>query len=82
MKDNLPTPSFGDLLAEVMDLTGGLAIIVLPLFALSVPAIALFVLLPGILLLALAAPFAVLGALLAAPYLLVRRVTRRSGRPR
>lgn len=71
-------PTFGDLLEELIDLSAGLVVVLLPLFVLSVPAIVLFVLLPGILLLALIAPVAVIGAVLATPpYLLVRRRARR-----
>jgi Flp pilus assembly protein TadB len=73
-----PHPTSGEILEELIDLSAGLVVVLLPLFVLSVPAIVLFVVLPGILLLALAAPVAVIGTVLAAPpYLLVRRRARR-----
>jgi hypothetical protein len=83
---NEPTdsPTGGDMLAEVMDLTGGLVIVSMPLFILSLPGILAFVVAPAVLLLAvLAVPAAVLGALAAPPYLLYRalRGPARRSRP-
>jgi hypothetical protein len=72
-----PRPTFGEMLTEVIDLSAGVAVVFLPLLVLSVPAIVLFVLLPAILLAALAAPLAALGAVIAAPFLLARRLRRR-----
>jgi hypothetical protein len=70
-------PAFGEILGEVIDLSTGLAVALLPLFLLTVPGIIVFVVLPAILLLALAAPLAVIGAVLAAPpYLLRWRATQ------
>jgi hypothetical protein len=74
-----PRPGLGEMLIEVIDLSGGLVVALLPLFVLSVPGLALFVVLPALLLAALAAPFALIGAVLAAPYLLVRRLRGRAG---
>jgi hypothetical protein len=79
-----PRPTFGELLAEVIDLAGGLAAGLLPLLLLSVPGIILFVVLPAIVLLALALPLVAVGAVLAVlavpPYLLARGRRRRRGR--
>jgi hypothetical protein len=75
------SPSFGEMLGEVIDLSAGLGIALLPVLTLSVPGIILFVVLPAILLLALAAPLAVTGAVIAAPpYLLARWLRRRRRR--
>jgi hypothetical protein len=69
------------MLEEVIDLTVGLGVALLPLLVLSVPAIVLFVVLPAILLLALAAPLALIGAVIAVPpYLVARRLRRRRRR--
>jgi Flp pilus assembly protein TadB len=76
-----PHPTFGEMLEEVIDLTVGLGVALLPLLVLSVPAIVLFVVLPAILLLALAAPLALIGAVIAVPpYLVARRLRRRRRR--
>ncbi len=73
-----PTETIGEMLEEVIDLCTGLGVALLPLLVLAVPSIVLFVLLPAILLLALAAPFAVIGVVIAGPpYLLVRWRRRR-----
>jgi hypothetical protein len=68
------------MLEEVIDLSTGLGVALMPLLVLAVPAIILFVVLPAILLLALAAPLAAIGAVLALPYLLARRLRLRSRR--
>ena len=76
-----PHPTFGEMLEEVIDLSVGLGVALLPLLVLSVPAIVLFVVLPAILLLALAAPLALIGAVIAVPpYLVARRLRRRRHR--
>jgi hypothetical protein len=79
-----PQPSratFGEMLEELIDLTAGLGVALLPVLLLAVPGIILFVVLPAILLLALAAPLAVVGAVIAAPpYLLARWLRRRRRR--
>jgi hypothetical protein len=67
------------MLEELMDLNVGIGVALMPALLLAMPGIILFVVLPAILLLAVAAPFAVIGALIAGPYLLVRRLRR--GRP-
>jgi hypothetical protein len=73
-------PTFGEMLTEVVDLAGGLAAGLLPLLLLAVPGIILFVVLPAILLLALALPFVVIGTVIAVPpYVLARRRRRRRG---
>jgi Flp pilus assembly protein TadB len=78
-------PTLGEMLEEVIDLTAGIGVMLLPLLLLAVPGIILFVVLPAILLVALAAPLAVVGAVIAGPpYLLVRwlrRRRRRAGSP-
>jgi Flp pilus assembly protein TadB len=77
-----PHPTSGEILEEVMNLSSGLVVALLPLFLLSVPAIVLFVVLPAILLLALAASLAVIAAVMAVPpYLVARRLRRRAERP-
>ena len=69
------------MLEELIDLSVGLGIMLLPLLLLSVPAIVLFVVLPAILVLAVAAPLAVISAMIAAPpYLLARWLRRRRRR--
>ncbi len=69
------------MLEELIELSTGLGVLLLPLLLLAVPGIVLFVVLPGILLLAVAAPLAVIGAVLAVPpYLVARRLRRRRHR--
>jgi hypothetical protein len=71
-------PTFGEMLEEVIDLTVGAGVALLPVLLLAVPGIILFVVLPAILLLALLAPLAVVAAVIAAPpYLLARWLRRR-----
>ena len=81
--DRVPAPDAGrpgvlQMMEEVVDLTAGLGVMLLPLLAISLPGVLLFFVLPGVLLAAVAA---VMGALFAAmalpPYLLVRTVRRR-----
>jgi hypothetical protein len=61
------------MLEELIDLSVGLGVALLPLLLLAVPGIILFVVLPALLLLALAAPLAVIGAVIAVPPYLVAR---------
>jgi membrane protein implicated in regulation of membrane protease activity len=69
------------MLEELIDLSAGLGVALLPVLLLAVPGIILFVVLPAILLLALAAPLAAIGAVIAAPpYLLARWLRRRRRR--
>ncbi len=73
--------TFGDMLWEVTDLAGGVAVVLLPLLLLSVPGLLLFFALPALLLLVVAAvPVVVAGAIVAPVFLLVRSVRRRPGR--
>jgi Flp pilus assembly protein TadB len=73
-----PQPSFAELVGEVVDLTAGLAIVLLPLFTIAIPGVLLILVAPVILLLVVAAvPALVVGAVLAPPFLLVRAVRRR-----
>ena len=69
------------MLAELIDLTVGAGVALLPLLVLAVPGLILFVVLPAILLLALAVPLAVVGAVIAAPPYLLARWLRRRRRP-
>ena len=75
-----PHSTFGEMLEELIDLSVGLGVALLPLLLLAVPGIILFVVLPAILLLALAAPLAAIGAVIAAPPYLVARLVRRRRR--
>lgn len=68
------------MLEELIDLSTGLGVALLPLLLVAVPAIILFVLLPAILLLALAIPLAVIGAVMAVPPYVVARWMRRRRR--
>jgi Flp pilus assembly protein TadB len=81
-RDDARTPqpqnsTFGEMLEELIDLSAGFGVALMPVLLLAVPGIILFVVLPAILLLALAAPLAVIGAVIATPYLLARRLRRR-----
>jgi hypothetical protein len=74
-------PTFGEMLEELIDLGTGLGVALMPLLVLAVPGIILFFVLPAILLLALAAPLAAIGAVIAVPpYLLARLLRRRRSR--
>jgi hypothetical protein len=74
-------PTLGEMLEELIDLSVGFGVALLPVLLLAVPGIILFVVLPAILLLALAAPLAVIGAVIAVPpYLLARWLRRRRHR--
>jgi hypothetical protein len=74
-------PTLGEMLEELIDLSVGFGVALMPLLLLAVPGIILFVVLPAILLVALAAPLAVVGAVIAAPpYLLARWLRRRRRR--
>jgi hypothetical protein len=57
------------MLWDLMDLSAGFGVALLPALLLAIPGIILFVVLPALLLL----PFAVVGALLAAPPYLIAR---------
>ena len=70
-------PTFGEMLGEVIDLSSGLAILLLPLYITAIPGIVLLLVLPALLLLAVAAvPVVVAGLVLTPPYLLVRAIRR------
>ena len=67
-------------LAQALDLVGGLSILLLPLFPLAVPGAVVL----GLVLVPLAAVgilMALVGAILAAPYLLARSLRRRWAKP-
>jgi hypothetical protein len=73
-----PQPSFAEMLGDVIDLMGGLAVVLLPLWIIAIPGVILVLVLPVVLLVAAAAvPVMLLGALLAPPFLLVRTLRRR-----
>jgi Flp pilus assembly protein TadB len=75
-----PHSTFGEMLEELIDLSAGLGAVLLPLLLLAVPGIILFAVLPAILLLALVAPLAVIGGVIAVPPYLVARWLRRRRR--
>jgi Flp pilus assembly protein TadB len=74
-------PSLMEGIGELVDLSAGVGIILLPLFTIAIPGVLLMLVLPALLLaLVAAAPVAIAGALLAPPYLLVRLLRRRRQR--
>ncbi len=74
------TPTLSDLLWEVIDLAGGAAVALLPLLILAVPSAVLFLVLPALVLLAVAAvPVVVAGVVLVPAYLLARFLRRGLG---
>jgi hypothetical protein len=76
-------PTLTEMLGEVIDLSAGLGILLLPLLVTALPGVILFLLLPAVLLIgAVAAPVAIAAVLLAPPYLLVRATRRRLRGPR
>jgi Flp pilus assembly protein TadB len=71
-------PSVMEVLGELVNLSAGVGIILLPLFTIAIPGVLLMLVLPALLLaMVAAAPVAIAGALLAPPYLLVRLLRRR-----
>jgi Flp pilus assembly protein TadB len=71
-------PTLAELLGQVVELSAGLGILLLPLLATALPGVILMLVLPAVLLIgAAAAPVAIAVALLAPPYLLARAVRRR-----
>ncbi len=67
-----------DMIREVVDLTAGLGILLLPLLATALPGVILFFVLPAVLLLALVAvPVALVAAVAVPAGLLARSVGRR-----
>ena len=70
-------PTFAEMIGQVVDLSAGLGILVLPLLVTALPGVILMLVLPAVLLLVVAAiPLALAGALLV-PFLLVRRRRQR-----
>jgi hypothetical protein len=69
--------SVTDMVGEVLDIGAGVGIMLLPLFATALPGIILLLVLPAVLLAAVAAVPLVLGALLIGPPVLVVRALRR-----
>jgi ABC-type polysaccharide/polyol phosphate export permease len=75
---NAKSPSLLEMLEEVVNLSVGVIIVLLPVLILAVPGAVVLIVLPAILLLAAAAiPVAIVGAIAAPPYLLARMVRRR-----
>lgn len=73
-------PTAGEMLWEIVDLVGGLTVMLLPLLLLPLPGIILFLVLPALLVLAVAAvPAMIAAAIIAVPYLLVRAVRAAQG---
>ena len=67
-----------EMIEEVIDLSAGVGILLLPLLVTAVPGLLLFFALPAMLLLAVTAvPAIVLGVIAVPPYLLARAVRRR-----
>ena len=78
MRQRTDTPKPSEIIGEVMDLSAGLTVMLLPLLTIALPGVILLLVVPAALLaLAAAIPVALLGALLGPPYLLVRSVRRR-----
>jgi Flp pilus assembly protein TadB len=75
------TPTLGDVLAEIMDQTAGLTVMLLPLLTIALPGVILLLLAPIVLLAAaVAIPAVLVGALLGPPWLVVRMVRRHRAR--
>jgi hypothetical protein len=75
-RGDAPTP--GQVIGEILDLTSGLTVMLLPLVTIALPGVILLLLLPAaLLLLAGAIPIVLVGALLAPPYLVVRWLNAR-----
>jgi Flp pilus assembly protein TadB len=73
-----PQPSFAEMLGDVIDLMGGLATVLLPLWIIAIPGVVLILVLPVVLLLLVAAvPALVVGAVVTPPFLVVRAVRRK-----
>jgi Flp pilus assembly protein TadB len=84
--DRVPAPDARQpgllaMIGEVVDLIAGLGVLVLPLLVTALPGVILFFVLPGVLLLAVAAiPVALFAAIAVPSYLLARSVGRRRRR--
>jgi hypothetical protein len=75
---NADRPGVGQMLAEILDLSAGVGVMLLPLLTIAIPGVLLFFILPVVLLAVVAAvPAAIAAALLAPPFLFVRLVRRR-----
>ena len=69
---------FADMFSEVLDLSAGLGILLLPLLTIALPGVILMLVAPAALLVVAAAvPIGIVGLILLPPYLLVRLFTRR-----
>ena len=66
----------GDMLWEVADLAGGAVVTLLPVVILAVPSAILFLLLPALVILAVAAVAVVLAGAITVPFLLTRSLLR------
>jgi hypothetical protein len=66
------------MLGELVDLSAGLSVLLMPLLIIALPGVILMLILPAVLLVAaVAVPGAVAAVVLAPPYLLARFVRRR-----
>jgi Flp pilus assembly protein TadB len=74
---NAPTLPSSDSVAEALDVTAGVGILLLPLLTIALPGVLLLLVVPvAALILAASVPVLVAGAILVPPYLVVRAVLR------
>jgi hypothetical protein len=74
---NAPTLPSSDSVAEALDVTAGVGILLLPLLTIALPGVLLLLVVPvAALVLAASVPLLVAGAILVPPYLVVRAVLR------
>jgi hypothetical protein len=74
---NAPTFPSSDSVAEALDVTAGVGILLLPLLTIALPGVLLLLVVPvAALVLAASVPVLVAGAILVPPYLVVRAVLR------
>jgi hypothetical protein len=77
VKRNAPILPSSDSVAEALDVTAGVGILLLPLLTIALPGVILFLVVPvAALALAASVPVLVAGAILVPPYLVVRVVLR------
>jgi hypothetical protein len=75
-------PTFLQIFEEISELGAGLNVMLMPFVLIAVPGIILLLVLPAVVLLAAAAvPAVIVAAVIGPPYLLVRAIRRRGGRP-
>ena len=77
MTRNAPTLSSSGSVAEALDVTAGVGILLLPLLTIALPGVLLLLVVPvAALVLAASVPVLLAGAILVPPYLVVRAVLR------